>query len=73
MMSSWLIPRVNVWLAVCTGVLESVTVTVTWKEPDKVVVPEMIPEIELMLSPVGKPVADHVYAVVPPVAVTWTA
>ena len=49
------------------GVVESVTVMVGEVVPAAVGVPEMAPE-ELMLRPVGNPVADQVYGDVPPLA-----
>jgi hypothetical protein len=51
--------RENCTLAVCIGLLTSVTVTVTVEGPVDAGVPEIIPVVELMLSPEGSPVADH--------------
>lgn len=44
----------------------SVAVNVTAYVPADVGVPEARPEVELILNPVGRPVAVHVYGVVPP-------
>jgi hypothetical protein len=56
-------------LAVCFGVLESVTCTVKLKGPDVVGVPEITPAGE-RLRPGGKDPenSNHVYGVVPPAA-----
>ena len=45
------------------------TLRPTWKVPDAVGVPEIVPVSELTLSPAGSPPADHVYEPSPPVAV----
>ena len=50
--------------------MESVTVTATVAVPAAEVVPEMAPVLALIVSPEGRPVADHVYGVAPPVAET---
>jgi hypothetical protein len=52
------------WLA------ESVAVTVTLYVPAVVGVPETVPVDEPIVMPGGRPVADQVYGVVPPEAVT---
>ena len=54
----------------CVGFVESVTVMFTVLVAAAVAVPLMTPVDASMLSPVGRPVADHVYGVVPPVALT---
>ena len=63
--------RVNVlftdW---CAGPAASATVTTTEPLLAAVGVPEITPEVELMVRPPGSPVADHAYGVVPPVAAT---
>jgi len=46
-----------------------VTVSVTVKVPAAVGVPEIAPVVALIAKPAGRPVADHVYGVVPPLAV----
>jgi hypothetical protein len=62
--------RVNVFEPIkWVGVVESVAVTVTELVP-ATGVPEITPVVELMLSSAGKPLADHVYGVTPPVAET---
>ena len=48
----------------------SLNVTLTVKLPDTVGVPEIRPVLLLIVRPVGKPVADHVYGAVPPVPVS---
>ena len=50
------------------GLLESVTVIVGVLVPAALGVPEMAPE-ELMVRPLGSPLADQVYDGVPPPAV----
>jgi hypothetical protein len=50
------------------GVFESIAVTVTELPPAVVGVPLMAPVAELIDSPPGSPVADHVKGVAPPVA-----
>ena len=54
----------------CVGFVESVTVTTTVPELAPCGVPLMTPLDGSMLRPAGRPVADHVYGVVPPVAAT---
>jgi hypothetical protein len=50
--------------------VESFTVTFAVLVPAAVGVPVITPVLALIVSPAGRPVADHVYGVVPPVAVT---
>src|SRR5579885_646803 len=50
------------------GVVESVTLIVTFPLLPAVGVPVMAPDEALIERPAGKPVADHEYGVVPPVA-----
>ncbi len=50
--------------------VESFTVTFAVLVPEAVGVPLMTPVEALIVSPAGRPVADQVYGVVPPVAVT---
>ena len=52
------------------GVVESVTVMLTVNVPLEAGVPVITPEVELMANGDGRPVADHVNGVVPPVATT---
>ncbi len=52
------------------GLVESVTVIVTVLDPAVVGAPVIAPLEASMLRPAGRPVADHVYGVVPPVAAT---
>ena len=54
----------------CAGFVESVTVIVTVLDPAVVGVPVIAPLAASMLRPAGRPVADQVYGVVPPVAAT---
>ena len=54
----------------CVGLVESVTVIETVLAPAAVGVPVIAPVDGSMLSPAGRPVADHVYGVVPPLALT---
>ena len=63
-----LMSSVNVFLKVAE--FASVTVRFTEFEPIAVGVPVIWPVVGLMLKPAGRPVADHAYGVVPPVAVT---
>jgi hypothetical protein len=57
--------------AVICELLESFTVMVAILVPvDPVGRPLITPVEELIVSPAGKPVADHVYGPVPPVAAT---
>jgi hypothetical protein len=56
--------------AVSWGLVESFTVTFAVLVPAAVGVPLITPVLALIVSPAGRPVADHVYGVVPPVAVT---
>jgi hypothetical protein len=57
--------------AVCWGLVESFTVTFAVLGPaGPVGVPLITPVPALIVSPAGRPVADHVYGVVPPVAAT---
>ncbi len=44
----------------------SVSVTATVDTPPAVGVPEITPVVALIVSPAGSPVADQLYAVVPP-------
>ncbi len=60
----------RVAVAVCCGVPESFTVTVALLVPDTVGVPLITPVPALIVNPVGRPVADQVYDVTPPVAAT---
>jgi hypothetical protein len=58
-------------LAVCWELPESFTVMFALLVPaGPVGVPLITPVPELIVSPAGRPVADHVYGVVPPVAAT---
>ena len=63
---------VRVSIAETVAPAESWTVTVIEKVPTSSVVPEMVafgvPEVRF--SPVGKPAANQVYGVTPPVAAT---
>jgi len=60
--------RVNVWDADwVVGFVESTTVIVTDDEPAAPGMPEITPAGE-MARAAGRPVADQVYGVVPPVA-----
>ena len=52
------------------GLVESVTVTTAVLLPAVVGLPPITPVDALMLRPVGSPVADQVYGVVPPLAAT---
>ena len=61
---------VRVLEAVFCGLLTSVTVTVKLNVPTTVGVPRTVPEEELIPMPLGRPLADHVYGVWPPVAAT---
>jgi hypothetical protein len=54
----------------CVGFVESVTVTATVLVPAVVGLPVMAPLEASMLNPAGSPVADQVYGVVPPLALT---
>jgi hypothetical protein len=45
------------------------TLRSTWRVPDAVGTPEIVPVSELILSPAGSPLADHVQVPSPPVAV----
>ena len=54
----------------CAGLVASVTVTTTVLVPAVFDVPLIAPLAGSMLRPEGRPVADHVYGVVPPVAAT---
>src|SRR5690242_17978089 len=68
-------PMFNVKLLLterCVGLVESVTVTCTGKDPAAVGMPEITPAAAASVSPLGKPVALHVYGVVPPAAVRVT-
>jgi len=66
-----LIVRVNVAVAVCAGDSLSVTVIVTGVAVATVEgVPVIAPVAELIVSPAGSPVADHLSAPAPPVAFT---
>jgi hypothetical protein len=56
--------------AVCWGLVESFTVTFAVLVPAAVGVPLITPVLALIVSPAGRPVADHVYGVVPPEAST---
>jgi len=59
-------------VAVCAvGVAESVTLAVNGEEPAVVGVPEIVPFAALRFKPAGSvpELMDHVYGVVPPVAV----
>lgn len=57
--------------ALCgVGVDESVTITVTLLVPAAVGVPVICPVPAFIVNPAGKPVACHVYGVVPPAATT---
>jgi len=60
---------VKLYVFVDDAVIASVTVPVTVKEPAAVGVPEIAPVVALIAKPAGRPVADHVYGVVPPLAV----
>ena len=53
--------------------LESFTVTTTVLGPVAEGVPLIRPVVELILRPAGSPVADQLYGVVPPVAITVVA
>ena len=52
------------------GPVESVTVTETSTVPTEVVDPVIAPEVALMVSPEGSPVALHLSGLLPPEAVT---
>lgn len=54
----------------CVGLVESVTVTTAVLAPAVVGLPLMTPVEALMLRPAGRPVADQVYGVEPPLAAT---
>ncbi len=54
----------------CAGVVESVTVIDTVLVPAVVGFPLMAPLAASIVRPAGRPVADHVYGVVPPLALT---
>jgi hypothetical protein len=56
--------------AVCWGLLESFTVTFAVLVPAAVGVPPITPVLALIVNPAGRPVADQVKGVVPPVAAT---
>jgi hypothetical protein len=63
--------------AICSGrvacavwLLPSETVTVTWKVPEAVAVPEMTPVDGAMLRPAGRPAAVQLSGVFPPAEVT---
>jgi hypothetical protein len=61
----------NVFFAVWTGGPASVTVTTTLLlVPADVGVPLITPVVAFMVSPFGSPVADQLYGVVPPLALT---
>ncbi len=61
----------SIFDAVCgVGAAASVTVIVTLDVPAAVAVPVIWPEAASMFKPAGRPMADHVYGVVPLVAVT---
>jgi len=57
---------------VCAGLPASVTVTVKFEVPVAVGLPEIRPEAAFSVSPAGRlpEVTDHVYGVVPPLALT---
>ena len=57
----------SVFCAVCCGVDESVTVSVTLKLPDAVGVPLRVPAL-FTPRPAGNPVALQLYGAVPPSA-----
>jgi len=61
----------RLFVAVCAGELESVTLTVKDEVPDAVGVPEMMPVEAARLNPAGKDPdeMDQLYGVFPPVAV----
>ena len=65
MVSAEAMDKVKVADAVFFGVLLSLTVTVTLPEKGVVGVPVMAPVEALMVSVPGRPLADHVYGVVP--------
>ncbi|GIM97155.1 hypothetical protein Ato02nite_089480 [Paractinoplanes toevensis] len=52
--------------AISAAFAVSVAVTVAVKVPAVVAVPDTVPVLLLMLNPVGSPLADHVYGVLPP-------
>ncbi len=54
----------------CAGAVESVTVIDTVLVPAVVGVPLIAPVDASMVNPAGRPVADQVYGVVPPLALT---
>lgn len=56
--------------AVCWGLLLSRTVTVTLNVPATVGVPKGAPVVELIDIPLGNPLADQLYGIWPPVAIT---
>src|SRR5579872_3567250 len=60
--------RVNVLGTLNFGLVESVTVTITLLVPAADGVPEMVPAAGSIVKPLGRPVADQVYGVVPPLA-----
>jgi hypothetical protein len=57
----------------CCGLLLSWTVTIRLNVPEAVGVPERTPVVGLTVTPLGWPETDHVYGIVPPVAVTACA
>src|SRR5579885_147983 len=57
-------------VALICGFVESFTVMVAVLLPAIVGVPLMTPVVALMVKPAGNPVADQLYGVVPPVALT---
>src|SRR5947209_448963 len=61
---------VSTFEAVCCELLLSWTVTVKLNVPATVGVPNTAPVVALILMPFGSPVANQLYGVWPPVAVT---
>jgi len=70
MVSCVLIVMERLAVAVCWGLPASFTVILAETVPAVVGVPLITPVLLFIVNPAGKPVADHIYGVVPPVAAT---